>query len=262
MAGLNNYAVIVRNPTFVASTVCNAVHDLNVRNITKIGISGILIPMSSFFIYSKPFERLFLEHGERIQYAKEQRLIWGKDKSSWVFFLKSGFVCASFAHPQSTERIIGYFVPGHVFAQSGSFTGAHDGTLSYIAKTPSVAYRMRHAAFLRLVHEDTSLMKEYLAMTLRNQVFLIDRIVYQGEKGLYRKCVRWLLFMAKYYGKPVGNGCQIEIPLTQNTAAEFMHTTRESLNGILHQLADAKLISIARKQLTIRSITRLRKELI
>lgn len=215
--------------------------------------------MSSFFTYSKPFERFFLEHGERIHYTKEQHLVWEKDKSSWVFFLKSGFVRASFTHTEGTERIIGYFVPGHVFAQSGSFMGVHDGTLSYTAKTPAVAYRMRHATFLRLVHEDTSLMKEYLAMTLRNQVFLIDRIVYQGEKGLYRKCARWLLFMATYYGRSSGTRCEIEIPITQNTAAEFMHTTRESLNVILRRLADEKIISIERKRLTILSMTRLRK---
>lgn len=218
--------------------------------------------MSSFFPYSKPFARLFKEQGEKVSYEKNQHLIWHNDASDWVFFLENGFVRASFTLPNNTDRILGYFVPGMVFAQSGAFMHERDGMLSYTANTSSTLYRMRHRKFLSLVREDTELLNEYLNMTLRNQLLLIDRILYQGEKGLYAKCVRWLLFMAKFYGEPAGRGCSIPIPLTQETVANFLHATRESVNGVLQQLVEEQCITTGHKRITITNVAKLRKKVL
>lgn len=214
--------------------------------------------MSEFFVESKPLKRLFLTHGEKVQFAKNQHLVWHRDKSAWVFFLAQGFVRASFATPGNADRIIGCFVPGAVFAQSGSFIAEHDEHLSYIAETPVQAYRMKQHAYLRFIREDPVLLQEYLALTLRNQIYLIDRIVYQGEKGLRKKCIRWLLFMAKYYGRKEGGACRIEVPLTQETIAKYLHATRESVNVELRALVEEGHIRIERKFVVIRNARKLR----
>ncbi|MBY0328641.1 Crp/Fnr family transcriptional regulator, partial [Patescibacteria group bacterium] len=142
---------------------------------------------------------------------------------------------------------------------SGSFIAQHDGALSYIAESSTTAIRMNRHDFISAIKSDPSLMSEYLNMTLCNQLLLIDRIVYQGEKGLYAKCVRWLLFMAKYYGKENGNGCTITVPLTQDTIANFLHATRESVNGVLRQLQEEKHITISAKRITIIHTGKLKK---
>lgn len=214
--------------------------------------------MSDFFPYLESFEDAFFEHGELVEYAKNQHLVWGKDKSEWVFFLVDGLIRVSFTVPDSSDRILGYFPRGMVFAQSGSFWNAHDGMLSYTAELPSKTYRMQRTTFLNLLRSDTSLTHEYLNLTLRNQIFLIDRVVYNGEKGLYLKCVRWLLFMAKYYGKNKGARCEITTPLTQETAANFLGTTRESLNVVLRDLEKKKYIELSTKKLVITDTKKLR----
>lgn len=215
--------------------------------------------MADFFKYSKNFEYFFAEHGELVEYQKGQHLVWQKDDNAWMFFLKEGLVRVSFTFSDGSNRILGYFVPGHIFAQSGSFFDDRDGMLSYTAEQPLRVYRMKNKAGFELIQNDPVLMKEYLSMTLRNQIFLIDRVVYQGEKGLYLKCARWLLFMAKYYGQTNGATCEIAVPLTQETAANFLHTTRESLNGVFQQLSTEGHITISTKKIIINDLTRLRQ---
>lgn len=215
--------------------------------------------MSEFFSYSKPFRRLFIEYGEIAEYTKKQHIVWHKDKSDWVFFLDTGFVTISFSIPSHNNRIIGYFTPGVIFAQAGSFFAQHDRPVSYTAETAVTTYRMPQTKFFKLIRENPAFMSEYLNMMLRNQLYLIDRIIYQGEKGIYLKCARWLLFMAKYYGKVTDNQCEITIPLTQETIADFLHTTRESVNGILHRFVDAKIITTKTKKITITNIKKLQQ---
>lgn len=215
--------------------------------------------MSKFFTFSKLFEDCFFEHGELVEYEKGQHIVWKKDKCEWVFFSQEGLVRVSFTLPDNSSRIIGYFPPGMVFAQSGSFWGQHDGTLSYTAELQTKVYRIKRQTFLKYLKDNPDTMQEYLNMTLRNQIFLVDRIVYQGEKGLYAKCVRWLLFMAKYYGNQKGVGCEITVPLTQDTTANFLHATRESVNVVLKQLEREKHITLSTKRIRITHINKLNK---
>ncbi len=200
-----------------------------------------------------------MENGEPVEYGRGQHVVWRKEQSDWVFFLAEGLVRVSFSFPDKTDRIIGYFVPGAAFAQSGSFMEDYDGMLSYTSETASKILRMKRKRFLACLKSDSRLMSEYLGMTLRNQILLIDRIVYQGEKGLYGKCARWLLFMAKYYGKEDGSRCTIAVPLTQDTIADFLHATRESVNATLQRLIKEKHIAIVRKKISILNCGKLRK---
>lgn len=180
--------------------------------------------------------------------------MWRKDKSEWVFFLVSGLVRVSFTLPDNTDRVLGFFVPGLIFAQNGSFWGENDGTLSYTAEQPTKVYRMKRTTFLKCLNGNSGAMQEYLHMTLRNQIFLIDRVVYQGEKLLRSKCARWLLFMAKYYGKSRGKRCELTVPLTQETIADFLGTTRESVNITLRELERKGYIELATKKITILNV--------
>lgn len=207
--------------------------------------------MSNFFEYPKKLSEFFIKNGELVTYEKNQRLVWEKDESDWVFFLSEGFVKASFSLPDGTQRIIGFFVPGHIFAQSGSFFNKQDGKITYSAETNVSTYRIKHTLFLKEIQRDLELTNEYLTMTLRNQVFLIDRVVYQGEKNINNKCIRWLIFMSKYYGTEKNQTIEIIVPITQEVIANFLGSTRESANACLGNLVKKNIISISKKHIII-----------
>ena len=215
--------------------------------------------MSRFFKFLTHHEELFKSQGEELTYKKGQMLVWRKESSDWVYFLKSGTVKAAFTLQDGTERILGYFIPGMTFAQMGSFFADPSATLEYEAISTVQVYRLPRTVFLDAVANMPEINKEYVDQILRGQIALIERIEYQGEKGIKGKLVKWLLFMQKYYCSSEAKSCTFDIPLTHETVANFLHATRESVSKNINQLRRDGYITVKAKHITINDIDKLRK---
>lgn len=214
--------------------------------------------MNSFFGYNSVHEKFFKAHGNTVPFKRGQYLVAAMDESPWVFFLADGLVKVQFGFNNGTERLIGYFLPGMTFAQSGSFFSDSGGELEYIAATPNSVYRIRREVFLQQLQVDLDFSSAYLDMILKNQIFLIERIVYQGENTVEKKFLRWLLFMMKYYGQESAGTCQIMIPITQTEIANFLHTSRVSVSNAMIPLCDKQVISITSKYITVHDAARIK----
>lgn len=218
-----------------------------------------------FFESMENHRAFFTKYGQKVTYKKGQYYVMPSDDSPWVFFLINGLVKISFTFSDGNDRLIGFFLPGMTFAQSGSFfQDEGGGGLEYCSVGTSTAYRISRQVFLDQLKKDPAFSQDYVQALLRNQIYLVDRIVYQGEKGIYPRTLRWLLFMAKFYGHttdPKKDTCTIAVPLTQETAANFMHVTRESASFAFRKLTAKKLISVKKKLITIHSISALKGEL-
>ncbi len=218
--------------------------------------------MQSFLHDAKHLGSYFASHGQKITYKKHQCLIRPEDDNPWVYYLASGFVDVAFSFNTGERRLIGFFIPGSTFAQSGSFFKDEGGGLEYTAITDTIVYRLARTDFFELMRKETNLNEDYLMTLLKNQLFLIDRVVYQGESGIRRKVLRWLLFMSKYYcEKSDKYDCKIAVPLTQEMIADFMHTSRESVSKTIHALTVKDFIHVEKKHIIIHSIDALRSEL-
>src|SRR5690606_9125643 len=117
--------------------------------------------------------------------------------------------------------------------------------------------RVTRNKFFEQMALDQEFSKDYTTMILRNQLALIDRVVFLGENSLAKRCVRWLFFMAKFYGERDGKSCHITIALTQETVASLLHITRESTGKNLRQLIKNGHIRMEKKRITIIDIHKL-----
>jgi CRP-like cAMP-binding protein len=205
----------------------------------------------SFFSYAKEHERFFTTHGQKVVYAKGRYIVTPLDENSWVFFLKEGTVQASFVLTDGNERFIGYFLPGMTFAKSGSFFASSGGDLEYIAQQQVTLYRVRRDAFLGELNTNQQFNAEYLDMILKNQIFLIEHIVYQGAQNLDMRFLLWLSFVVRYYGEQRDNTCYITISTSQQDIANFLHVTRVSVGKLIKQYSSQGLISTQKKHLTV-----------
>lgn len=219
------------------------------------------MPNLSKFKYLHSHEEFFVEQGRPFEYEKNQYFVRRDDPLPWVYFLKSGLVEIAFTLSDGSKRIIGYIVPGMSFAQHRSFYEEDGGELDYRTVTPCVIYRLHRDLFLRQIKSDQRFNDEYVEQLLRTQVFLVERVSYQGENNIYKKTLRWLLFMVKYYGEETDEKHKIVIPLTQHTIGNFLHVSRESINKSLNKLISKKLISKNHKLITVNNIEELRKEI-
>lgn len=190
-------------------------------------------------------------------YKKGYCLVRPEDENPWIYFLQSGLVKVSFAFNTGEERLVGYFIPGQTFAQSGSFYADEGGGLEYVAAEDTIVYRISKEAFFSQLKTDPNFNADYIQILLKNQIFLIDRIVYQGESTVDRKMLRWLIFMSKYYCDHTEKGCRISVPLTHDDIANFLHITRESAGKALNKLAKRKLVTLDKKHIVIPAINKL-----
>lgn len=206
----------------------------------------------SFFQYAHSHEKFFKAQGRASQIKRGQLLTNNLSDNTNVFFLHKGLVQVSFNLLDGNERLIGYFLPGMTFAQSGSFFQDDGGQLEYTTVQPSTIYHISRDIFQKQLQTNQQFNTDYLDMVLRNQIFLIDRIVYQGENGAEKKFIKWLLFMAKYYGcQTKNNEVKITIPISQEGIANFLHVTRVSVNKIIREMRTKDLIRIEQKQIII-----------
>lgn len=215
----------------------------------------------SFFKPLASHKEYFSRHGQLVPYAKGQYLVTSFDDSLWVFYLESGLVRASFSFSNGSERLLGYFLPGQTFAQSGSFFRDSGGSLEYVAHEAVRAYRIPRQEFLTRLTTDAQFNADYVDLLLRNQIFLIERIVYQGEQHIEHKFLRWLLFMNKYYGHAVPEGRLIDIAINQDDIANFLHVTRVSVSKVLKKSCDQGLLRVDKKRITLLSVDAIQQRL-
>ncbi len=67
--------------------------------------------------------------------------------------------------------------------------------------------------------------------------------------------------MAKFYGVSSEKGSTIGVQMTQDTIANFLNTTRESVSGCFSELKKSGLVSVNHKTITITDLGELRQEL-
>lgn len=214
--------------------------------------------MSNLFQYSDAHRNYFTQHGQKVGYRKNQLMVWPADDNPWVYFLDTGLVKVSCFYDDGSESILGYFDSGLTFAQSGAYFQHNGGAaLEYTAVESSTVCRVPRDKFFGQLTRDHDFNQDYLTMILRNQLLLIDRVIYLGETALSKRCIRWLLFMAKYFGTRDGKTCFITIPLTQETAASLLNVTRESAGKCLRQLIKDGYIRMEKKRITITDIHKL-----
>ncbi len=213
----------------------------------------------SFFGYSKSHEEYFVKNGQKVVYGYKRYIVTSTDNDQWVYFLKKGLVRVSYTLLDGKERLIGYFVPGVTFAKSGTFFDSPDGTLEYTTGEESVLYRLPRDKFLSELKNNEELSSDYMNMVLRNQIFLIDRVVYQGENGIHRKLLRWLLFMAKYYGNINNGSAEIIFFLSQEEIANFLHVTRVSVNNTLSFYTKKGVITTKDRKIYIPNLDRIKE---
>ena len=218
--------------------------------------------MSDFHSYADTHLKYFEENGQRVLYKKGQLLVRRDEPSPWMFFLERGLVKMMFTSQDGTERIYGFGIPGMSFTQSGAFYTLPHTELEFEAHTNCTIWRLARSQFIKELETNISMLREWHERILQNHNLLTERILYAGEKDPRRRITAWLLGMARYYGFAQKDGSIVlEIPMTQDVMASFVHLSRERTNIILSDLRKRDLITIKKQYITVLSVELLQQEL-
>lgn len=195
----------------------------------------------------------FRTHGQEVVFKKNQFFANPYDIHPWVYYLEEGMVKLSF-DMSGDERILGYFVPNMMFAQTRVFYESDSGNIQYSTVTKAKAIRISRERYLQEIETNAALQHEYIQCLLHNQTFLIDRVVFHGENNVEKKFLRWVLFMLKFYGIQTDTQHYIGIPLTQETISHFVHVSRETINKVMAHYIKEGLIAVEKKHIYVKDL--------
>ena len=87
-----------------------------------------------------------------------------------------------------------------------------------------------------------------------------QRRIDSGSRDTVRRLAHLLAELADEHGRVTSAGIDIEIPLTQQELASLIASSRESIVRSLRSLRSRRLVTTARRRITIRDLAGLRRE--
>ena len=149
-----------------------------------------------------------------------------------VFYIQKGKIKITVASKEGKEAVVGILSPGEFFGE-GCLIGQHLRLATAKAMTESQVVRVSKAEMLRALHAEPTFselfMTHLLTRNSRVEEDLVDQLFNSSEKRL----ARTLLLLANF-GKE-GEPVPVIAPITQETLAEMVGTTRSRVSSFLNK---------------------------
>jgi CRP-like cAMP-binding protein len=163
------------------------------------------------------------------------------ESADGVFYLQKGRVKLSILSANGKQATISLLSPGDFFGEESLENEPGRRAAAAIAVTRCTALRIKSEDMIRVMHQEDEFCDHFLSYLLsrgrRTQADLADQIFNKSEKRL----ARTLLLMAEI-GNPEEAQAMIP-PITQETLAEMIGTTRSRVSFFMNRFRDLGLIS-------------------
>lgn len=191
------------------------------------------------FGFGVPFPSLGLR-GKSITVEAEDSFFTQGDPADSVFYLQRGRAKLSVVSKTGKQATIMLLASGDIFGEEslGAVPGERVSTV--VALNTCVAIKIQKDDLIRFMHEDHAFCDQFLSYLLarsqRRQADLVDQIFNSSEKRLARTLL--LLADADQVDKPL-----MPIPpITQETLAEMVGTTRARVNYFMNRFRSLGIV--------------------
>jgi len=180
--------------------------------------------------------------GRRIvELEPEETFFVQGDPADSIFCLQQGRAKVSVVSERGKQATVTLLFPGDFFGEESLAMTPGLRMATATAVNRSTAIKIKRGEMLRLLHQEPEFSDQFLSYLLarsqRTQADLVDQIFNSSEKRL----ARTLLLMADG-GKPDEQHTYIP-PVTQETLAEMIGTTRSRVSFFMNRFRDLGLIS-------------------
>ena len=176
-----------------------------------------------------------------VEVEPEQSLFAQGDQADSVFCLQTGRAKLSVVSGNGKQATIALLFPGDFFGEESLGTMPAMRVATATAVNSCTALKIKREEMIRLMHDEHEFSDQFLsyllARSVRTQADLVDQIFNSSEKRL----ARTLLLMAET-GKPEEPQTIIP-PITQETLAEMIGTTRSRVSFFMNRFRNLGVIS-------------------
>lgn len=189
--------------------------------------------------------------------AKGEMLFQKGDLPRGLFVIVFGQVKLAFPSSQGNEKVVSILGPRQSFGEAVMFMD-HPYPVFAESLTDSLLLHISKGAVFELLERDTSFAKSMLAgLSLRLHSLVHDVESYSLRSSTQR-VIGYLLQHCELEENCVGERT-VALPTSKQVIASRLNLTPETLSRIFHELAEAKLITVHGKQITIHDMQHLRE---
>ncbi len=182
-----------------------------------------------------------VSHGRTVaSYAREEIVFRQSDPADAVFYVQNGSVKITVASRHGKEAVIAIAGPGDFFGE-GCLIGQPRRLASAAAMVASKIMRVGKQEMSRVLQEEPAFSELFIAHLLarnsRIEADLVDQLFNSSEKRL----ARTLLLLAQFGND--GGPQKISTPISQETLAEIIGTTRSRVSQFMNKFRKLGFIS-------------------
>lgn len=167
-----------------------------------------------------------------VKYRKGQSIFSQGDVSRSVLYLQSGSVKISVTSFTGKEAVVALLGPNDFFGE-GSIAGQRFRVASAIAMAPTTVLEIEKNEMIRVIHEEREFSDRFVAHMLRRNLRVEEDLVDQLFNSSEKRLARLLLIVARYGN--TDRPQKIIVPISQNTLAEMIGTTRSRVSFFMNK---------------------------
>ncbi len=192
--------------------------------------------------------------------SKNEPIYFASEPSDAIFFLKTGRVKIVKYTPDGVESIITIINPGEVFGEM-AYLDESERTDFAVTLEPALICAVNKNDLGEFINKNPSLnikMTKLIGLKLKSFSERVEDLVF---KDANQRVISFLLRMIEKNGRIVGDQIFVKPFLKHQDIAELTACSRQTVNYILTELRDKKIINFDRQKLVINDLSALKKYL-
>lgn len=197
--------------------------------------------------------------------VREKRLTKGEmlfqkgDQPRGFYIIVYGQLKLAFPASNGNEKVVDILGPKQSFGESVMFIERTYPVFAEALSDSLLLHVAKDAVFDLLDHDPSFARRMLAGLSMRLHSLMQDVESY----SLRSSAQRVIGYLLQHCPNEVGQNCEgraeITLPTSKQIIASRLNLTPETLSRIFHDLADAKLIDVAGKQIIVHSLKRLRE---
>jgi len=191
-----------------------------------------------------------------ITYPEKTVIIRQGQLSKSVYIVKSGRVMMRSLVQDGRETVMMFVERGGLFGEEGVFENKIP-FYSSVTIVECMLYRIPLEWFNKVVTTNPQVSRAVMTVLSRKVNFYANQILelYFGDVRYRIACV--LLYLVNMYGKQCSNGILIDLPFTHQDMADFIKSSRVSVNKIFNEFVEHGIMRKEKQRYIIHSVKQL-----
>ena len=194
----------------------------------------------------------------RIELRKGDHVYESGGEAQGLYAVAFGLLKLSFSQPNGHAKVLRLVGAGETFGEPAVFY-PHPYPVSAEALTDTLVLFMPAAAVMDIVESDPYALRSMLGTLSRRIAEMVDDLQSHTAKNGVQRVAAYLCSLCEPTTEHPApdTACKVRLPTRKSVVASRLGVTKETFSRILHELADAGLISVARLEITLVSPQRL-----